>query len=220
MDRRRVVRVPASSANLGPGFDCMAAAVGLHLQLEVRETGQFAIETDLPVARGRENLCVRAFEALHPADGFTFHDRLRHPPVGRPRIERGGDRRGADGGRPPVRARRRPARARNRAGGSPRQRRRGAAWRVRHLRRRLRHALRSAHGPGGDRGRARAARCARSAAREALPDAGAAERGRVQRRPRLAAHARAGPRRLGPGRARPARPPAPVPPRAPLSPLI
>ena len=72
MDRRRVVRVPASSANLGPGFDCMAAAVGLHLQLEVRETGQFSVETDLPVARGCENLCVRAFEALHPADGFTF----------------------------------------------------------------------------------------------------------------------------------------------------
>ena len=70
MDRRRVVRVPASSANLGPGFDCMAAAVGLHLQLEVRETGQFAVETDLQVARGRENRCVRAFEALHPADGF------------------------------------------------------------------------------------------------------------------------------------------------------
>lgn len=72
MDRRRVVRVPASSANLGPGFDCMAAAVGLHLRLEVRETGRFAIETDLPVARGRENLCVRAFERLHPADGFEF----------------------------------------------------------------------------------------------------------------------------------------------------
>ena len=72
MIRRRLVRVPASSANLGPGFDCMAAAVGLHLQLEVRETGQFAIETDLPISRGRENLCVRAFEALHPADGFTF----------------------------------------------------------------------------------------------------------------------------------------------------
>jgi homoserine kinase len=73
MVRRRVVRVPASSANLGPGFDCMAAAVGLHLELEVRETGRFAVETDLPVARGRsENLCVRAFEALHPADGFAF----------------------------------------------------------------------------------------------------------------------------------------------------
>jgi homoserine kinase len=70
--RRRVVRVPASSANLGPGFDCMAAAVSLTVQLEVEETGSFAVETALPVARGRENLCVRAFERLHPADNFTF----------------------------------------------------------------------------------------------------------------------------------------------------
>jgi homoserine kinase len=79
MDRRRVVRVPASSANLGPGFDCMAAAVGLHLELEVRETGQFAVDTVLPVAHGRENLCVRAFERLHPADGFTFQIRSQIP---------------------------------------------------------------------------------------------------------------------------------------------
>ena len=72
MIRRRVVRVPASSANLGPGFDCMAAAISLALELEVEETGTFAVETELPVARGRENLCVRAFERLHPADAFTF----------------------------------------------------------------------------------------------------------------------------------------------------
>ena len=77
MIRRRVVRVPASSANLGPGFDCMAAALALHLELEVEETGEFAVETDLPVARGRENLCVRAFERLHPADGFTFRIRSK-----------------------------------------------------------------------------------------------------------------------------------------------
>jgi homoserine kinase len=70
--RRRVVRVPASSANLGPGFDCFAAALGLHLELEVLETGGFAVETDLAVPRDRENLCVRAFESLHPADDFTF----------------------------------------------------------------------------------------------------------------------------------------------------
>jgi homoserine kinase len=70
--RRRVVRVPASSANLGPGFDCMAAALALTLDLEVEETGEFAVQTELPVALGRENLCVRAFERLHPADGFTF----------------------------------------------------------------------------------------------------------------------------------------------------
>jgi homoserine kinase len=77
--RRRVVRVPASSANLGPGFDCMAAALALHLELEVVETGRFAVETDLPVAMGRENLCVRAFERLHSADGFTFKIRSQIP---------------------------------------------------------------------------------------------------------------------------------------------
>ena len=72
MIRRRVVRVPASSANLGPGYDCLAAALGMHLELEVTETGSFSVETELAVARGRENLCVRAFESLHPADDFTF----------------------------------------------------------------------------------------------------------------------------------------------------
>ncbi len=79
MIRRRVVRVPASSANLGPGFDCMAAALALHLELEVEETGEFAVESDLPVPRGRENLCVRAFERLHSAEGFTFRIRSEIP---------------------------------------------------------------------------------------------------------------------------------------------
>jgi homoserine kinase len=50
----------------------MAAALALTLELEVEETGEFAVETDLQVSKGRENLCVRAFEELHPADGFTF----------------------------------------------------------------------------------------------------------------------------------------------------
>jgi homoserine kinase len=66
------VRAPASSANLGPGFDVLAAALALHLELEVVQTGTFALNTDLPVARGRHNLVVRAFERLHPADGFAF----------------------------------------------------------------------------------------------------------------------------------------------------
>jgi homoserine kinase len=79
MIRRRVVRVPASSANLGPGFDCMAAALALHLELEVEETGEFSVHSDLPVSTGRENLCVRAFERLHPADGFTFRIRSEIP---------------------------------------------------------------------------------------------------------------------------------------------
>ncbi len=70
--RRRLVRVPASSANLGPGFDVLAAALALHLELEVVETGEFAVRTDLDVPTTRENLVVRAFERLHPADDFEF----------------------------------------------------------------------------------------------------------------------------------------------------
>jgi homoserine kinase len=70
--RRRVVRVPASSANLGPGFDVLAAALALHLELEVVETGKFAVRTDVDVPRDRTNLVVRAFERLHSADGFEF----------------------------------------------------------------------------------------------------------------------------------------------------
>jgi homoserine kinase len=72
LGRRRLVRVPASSANLGPGFDVLAAALALHLELEVVETGSFAVLTDLNVRRDRGNLVVRAFERLHPADGFEF----------------------------------------------------------------------------------------------------------------------------------------------------
>jgi homoserine kinase len=77
MRRRRLVRVPASSANLGPGYDALAAALQMHLELEVEETGEFAVETDVDVPRDRSNLVVRAFEQLHPADGFTF--RIRSP---------------------------------------------------------------------------------------------------------------------------------------------
>jgi homoserine kinase len=73
MQRRRLVRVPATSANLGPGFDVLAAAVSLHLELEVEETGEFAVAAPaLDVPLDRTNLCVRAFELLHSADGIRF----------------------------------------------------------------------------------------------------------------------------------------------------
>jgi homoserine kinase len=79
MNRRRVVRVPASSANLGPGFDVFAAAPALHMDLEVEETGSFAVETDLQIARDRRNLAVRGFERLHAPDDFTFRIRSDIP---------------------------------------------------------------------------------------------------------------------------------------------
>ena len=79
-ERRRLVRVPASSANLGPGYDVLAAALSLHLELEVTETGQFAVDVGGSGApETRDNLCVRAFERLHPADGLRFEMRSEIP---------------------------------------------------------------------------------------------------------------------------------------------
>lgn len=78
--RHRLVRVPASSANLGPGYDVLAAAVSLFLELEVEEAGEFSFDGGgLDVPTGRENLIVRAFEALHPADGIAFRLRSEIP---------------------------------------------------------------------------------------------------------------------------------------------
>src|SRR5437763_14463337 len=79
MQRRRLVRVPASSANLGPGFDSFAAAIALHMELEVEETGRFAVETDLRVARDHRNLAVRGFARLVSPDRFTFRIRSAIP---------------------------------------------------------------------------------------------------------------------------------------------
>lgn len=78
--RRRLVRVPASSANLGPGYDVFAAALAMHLELEVEETGSFSVDAEgLDVPLDRSNLCVRAFERLRPADEICFSIRSEIP---------------------------------------------------------------------------------------------------------------------------------------------
>jgi homoserine kinase len=78
--RRRLVRVPASSANLGPGYDVLAAALSLSLELEVSEAGEFSVDAGDPeLPSDRSNLCVRAFELLHPADGLRFEIRSEIP---------------------------------------------------------------------------------------------------------------------------------------------
>lgn len=66
------VRVPASTANLGPGFDVLAAALGLYVEIEVVKTGRFAVETDLAIAPDRRNLAVRAFARLVDPGAYTF----------------------------------------------------------------------------------------------------------------------------------------------------
>ena len=63
------VRAPATTANLGPGFDCAAAALELWNELEVSEGED---EADL------DHLGVRAFARLAPVEGkrFAFVDRI------------------------------------------------------------------------------------------------------------------------------------------------
>lgn len=79
MQRRRLVRVPASSANLGPGFDTFAAALALHVEVEVVETGSFAVVSDLAIAADRRNLVVRGFERLASPEDFEFRIRSTIP---------------------------------------------------------------------------------------------------------------------------------------------
>ena len=83
MRRRRLVRVPASTANLGPGYDSLAAAIGIYLELEVEETGgPLVVESDVGgVPLGPDNLCVRAFEAVKEgsSEGLTFRIRSDIP---------------------------------------------------------------------------------------------------------------------------------------------
>ena len=63
------VRAPASTANLGPGFDCAAVALDLWNELEVTD-GDGEVDVD--------HLGVRAFARLAPVDGrrFAFVDRI------------------------------------------------------------------------------------------------------------------------------------------------
>ncbi len=63
------VRAPATTANLGAGFDCAGAALDLWNELELHEGG---VEADA------DHLAVRAFARLASPDGFgfTFTDRI------------------------------------------------------------------------------------------------------------------------------------------------
>ena len=57
------VRAPATTANVGPGFDCAAVALDLWNEVEVSEGAG---------TPDRGHLAVRAFELVAPADGWSF----------------------------------------------------------------------------------------------------------------------------------------------------
>jgi homoserine kinase len=64
------VRAPASTANLGPGFDCAAVALDLWNELELRDDGG---------TPDRDHLGVRAFSLLAEPDGWSFDLTSRIP---------------------------------------------------------------------------------------------------------------------------------------------
>ncbi len=69
------VQVPASSANLGPGFDCLGLALGLYNRLAAREADRLCIEIDgdTPfVPRDGSNLVVVAMKRAYAEAGRPF----------------------------------------------------------------------------------------------------------------------------------------------------
>jgi homoserine kinase len=78
MSRTLIVRAPASTANLGPGFDCAAAALELwnELRVDPRADGDTLVEVEgegageLP--QGPEHLALRAFAVFARPDGYRF----------------------------------------------------------------------------------------------------------------------------------------------------
>jgi homoserine kinase len=72
-----LVRAPATTANLGPGFDCAGAALDLWNELEVAPTDGETVVTlegegadELP--RTIEHLALRAFALVTPTAGHSF----------------------------------------------------------------------------------------------------------------------------------------------------
>ena len=218
VQRRRLVRVPASSANLGPGFDASPRRSRCTSSSRWSRAGRFAVETDARDRRatGATSRCAASSACTRPTASRSGSAR-EIPLSGGLGTSAAAYVAGPDGRRPPVRARRRPARARDGARGPSRQRRRRAA-------RRLRRSAPTAARRASSRRRARGAgsSCPHEAvrttqARAALPRRGADRPTRSSTSPTARCSMLGlATRRLGPRRARPRRPPAPAPPRAPV----
>lgn len=63
------VRVPATVANLGPGFDCLGVAVGIHVRIRFTPSDAVEITGKGPVRPPESNLTHRAFVSAFAAAG-------------------------------------------------------------------------------------------------------------------------------------------------------
>jgi homoserine kinase len=86
MPERMHVTAPASAANLGPGFDCLAVALELRNEIAIGPAQDDGIEVEVQgegvreAARGPGNLFVRAFAAAGAdPSGLRFEMRNRIP---------------------------------------------------------------------------------------------------------------------------------------------
>ena len=83
MGRKVIVRVPASVANLGSGFDAMGMALNLYNMVELEESGdEYQIEMlgegEQTLPRDQSNLVAQAINRLfevtsHPISGWRLH---------------------------------------------------------------------------------------------------------------------------------------------------
>jgi homoserine kinase len=78
--REFAVRVPASTANLGAGFDCFGLALDLYLEVRARiapdkiKTGRVVVfgEGAVSLPAGADNLVVRAMQFVAEREGFSL----------------------------------------------------------------------------------------------------------------------------------------------------
>lgn len=83
--RTVTVKVPLSSANLGPGYDVLSAALGLSYELTVAETGQFEVRMPDDDQRRPDdtNYCVAAFRRIIEDVGAFCFTVKKDAPIGR-----------------------------------------------------------------------------------------------------------------------------------------
>ena len=80
------IRVPATTANLGPGFDCLGAALTLYARFSFEQAEGLTITGCEPEFADGDNLVYRAFlQALNafglPKSGLSLHIRSDIPPA-------------------------------------------------------------------------------------------------------------------------------------------
>lgn len=79
------IRVPATTANIGPGFDCLGLALSLYNEVTFRRSGEELLITGCPPAySGADNLAYRAYLAVadrlgQRVEGLHIHINARIP---------------------------------------------------------------------------------------------------------------------------------------------